>query len=167
MRENSITKLYRILVNHKLCHFKKKKFKNHIYVFFHFSSPPSMSNFCTLESNEVNQARWLTPVILVTQEVKIRRIAVQGQAGQKVSKTPSQPIKLSGVGCDWQPSCEGSINRRVFNRFYSSILIYEYKIHPEYSPSFSLSLHPPYFHWYSAGKGPILAFCPSLILNVY
>jgi hypothetical protein len=36
---------------------------------------------------------WLTPVILATREVKISRIAIRGQSGQKVHETPSQPIK--------------------------------------------------------------------------
>jgi hypothetical protein len=36
----------------------------------------------------------VAPVILATQEVEIiRRLIVQGQLGQKVFETPSQPIK--------------------------------------------------------------------------
>jgi hypothetical protein len=35
----------------------------------------------------------VTPVILTTQEVEIRRIAIQVQTVQKVHKTPSQSIK--------------------------------------------------------------------------
>jgi hypothetical protein len=31
--------------------------------------------------------QWLTPIILPTQEVEIRRIVIQGQPRQKVSKT--------------------------------------------------------------------------------
>jgi hypothetical protein len=42
-----------------------------------------------------DQMWWLTPIILATQEAEIRTIAVGGQPGQKVCKTPSQPI----VGC--------------------------------------------------------------------
>jgi hypothetical protein len=38
-----------------------------------------------------------TPVIPVTQEVKIRRIQVQGQPRQKVSKTPP-PISANKAG---------------------------------------------------------------------
>jgi hypothetical protein len=39
--------------------------------------------------------RWLTSVIPAAQKVEISRISVQGQPRKKVSKTPSQPIKLS------------------------------------------------------------------------
>jgi hypothetical protein len=45
----------------------------------------------TKEREEV-RAQWLTPVILATWESEIRRIDFQGQAGQKVHKTPSQPM---------------------------------------------------------------------------
>jgi hypothetical protein len=34
--------------------------------------------------------RWLTPIILATQEAEIRRITVQCQPREKVHKTPSQ-----------------------------------------------------------------------------
>jgi hypothetical protein len=45
------------------------------------------------------RAQWLTPVIPATQEVEIRRIAVQGQSKQKVRDTPppSQQKKLGRV----------------------------------------------------------------------
>jgi hypothetical protein len=36
---------------------------------------------------------WLTPAILATWEVEIKRNMVQGQYGQKIFKTTSQPIK--------------------------------------------------------------------------
>jgi hypothetical protein len=35
-----------------------------------------------------------------------------------------------------------------FNKFWSFIFIYGYKIYPPYSPSFSLSLCPSLPHWY-------------------
>jgi hypothetical protein len=41
----------------------------------------------------------LTPVILATWEAKNRRITVQGQSGQKVTETPSQPIARHGGMC--------------------------------------------------------------------
>jgi hypothetical protein len=58
-------------------------------------------------------AWWFKPVILATREV-IRRIMVQGQLGQKVHKTSSQPIKKLGmVEHSCHPSYAGSINRRT------------------------------------------------------
>jgi hypothetical protein len=39
-----------------------------------------------------SQAPRLMPVILATQEMEIRTIVVQCQAGQKLSETPSQSI---------------------------------------------------------------------------
>jgi hypothetical protein len=36
------------------------------------------------------RCRWLTPIILATQEAKIRRITVQSQSGQTVCKTLSR-----------------------------------------------------------------------------
>jgi hypothetical protein len=41
---------------------------------------------------QVSQARWRTPAIPAIPEMEIRKIAVQGQPGQKFSKTPSQSI---------------------------------------------------------------------------
>jgi hypothetical protein len=46
-----------------------------------------------------SQVRWLTPVIPATWEVEIGRISFGGQTRQKVSETPSQPIKMSVVVC--------------------------------------------------------------------
>jgi hypothetical protein len=37
-------------------------------------------------------------IILASQEIEIRRIIVQGQHGQKVCKTPPQPIKARSDG---------------------------------------------------------------------
>jgi hypothetical protein len=48
-----------------------------------------------IEKYKISQAWWLGPVILATQEVKLWRIAIQGQSRQKVVKTTSQPI----AGC--------------------------------------------------------------------
>jgi hypothetical protein len=41
--------------------------------------------------------RWLTSAILATQEVEVGRIEIHGQLGQKVRKTPSQPISWAGA----------------------------------------------------------------------
>jgi hypothetical protein len=41
----------------------------------------------------IGQVLQLKPVILAIQEVKIRRIKVQGQPGEKTQETTSQPIK--------------------------------------------------------------------------
>jgi hypothetical protein len=47
-------------------------------------------------------------------EVKIWRIAAQGQPGQKVHETPSQPIKkLVAVACVCHPCNMGNINRKT------------------------------------------------------
>jgi hypothetical protein len=43
--------------------------------------------------NTGNWVLWLTPVILTTWEVEIRRIMVQGHLRQKVHENLSQPIK--------------------------------------------------------------------------
>jgi hypothetical protein len=53
------------------------------------------------------------PVILTTKEDEIGRITVQGQPGQKVSKTPFQPTKLGMVAYTCNPSYIGSIGRRI------------------------------------------------------
>jgi hypothetical protein len=44
------------------------------------------------------RCRWLTPVILATQEAEIRRIVVQGQSGQTVCQDPilKKPITKQG-----------------------------------------------------------------------
>jgi hypothetical protein len=46
------------------------------------------------------------------QEVKIKRIAVWGQSGQKDCETPSQPIKAGCGGTHLHPSYAGSVNRK-------------------------------------------------------
>jgi hypothetical protein len=43
------------------------------------------------EKGAANQARWLTLVILATQEADIKRIAIQGQ--QNIHEPPSQPVR--------------------------------------------------------------------------
>jgi hypothetical protein len=52
-----------------------------------------------------------TPVILATWEVKIGRIAVQGQPRQKVYETSSTNKKLGMVECTYHSRHVGSINR--------------------------------------------------------
>jgi hypothetical protein len=51
------------------------------------------------------------PIILGTGEAEM--IVVQGQPGQKVHETPSEPINKLGVVVHHQPRCVGSIERRV------------------------------------------------------
>jgi hypothetical protein len=52
------------------------------------------SGVYTFQKKFLVQTQWLISVIPATQEVEIGRISVQGQAGQKVIASPSQPIKL-------------------------------------------------------------------------
>jgi hypothetical protein len=54
---------------------------------------------------------WLTPAIPAIQKAATGMIMVQGQAGQKVSKTPSQTI-TGHVGATYFNNI-GSINRRL------------------------------------------------------
>jgi hypothetical protein len=54
---------------------------------------------------------WLTPVILATWETQNKRISVQVQPKQKVSKIPSQSIAGYSGGC--VSLCLGSINREI------------------------------------------------------
>jgi hypothetical protein len=49
--------------------------------------------------------RWSTSVIPASWKVEIRRISVQGQPRQKVSKTPISTNKLGVVVCVYDPSC--------------------------------------------------------------
>jgi hypothetical protein len=52
------------------------------------------------------QVQWLKSVIQATQEEDTRRIMVQGQPRQKVSETPSQPVKAGyGSICPWSQLC--------------------------------------------------------------
>jgi hypothetical protein len=60
-----------------------------------------------------NQAQQLTPVILTTGEVEIRRMEIQGQSGQKVSKNPISTNKLGMVVHVCHPSYIESTNRRI------------------------------------------------------
>jgi hypothetical protein len=55
----------------------------------------------------------LMTVILVTWEVMIQRITVQGQSGQKVCQTPSQPMAGCGSICLSSPATQGNTNRRI------------------------------------------------------
>jgi hypothetical protein len=55
----------------------------------------------------------LTPVIPTTWEVEIGRIPVQGQPGQRVSKTPSQPIKAVHGGAHLPSLLHRVINRKT------------------------------------------------------
>jgi hypothetical protein len=54
--------------------------------------------------NKFDRANWLKPVILVTREVNVWRIIVQGQPRQKAWETSSQPVK---AGHDF-PACHPS-----------------------------------------------------------
>jgi hypothetical protein len=49
-----------------------------------------------LKKQSLRQVKWLTPVILATQEMDIRKIKVQGETRQKFMET-SQPIKNGTV----------------------------------------------------------------------
>jgi hypothetical protein len=57
----------------------------------HFSK-----EICLKAIDHANQVWWHTPVIPATWAAEIGRTEVQAQLRQKVSKTPSQPIK---AGC--------------------------------------------------------------------
>jgi hypothetical protein len=48
----------------------------------------------------IGEAQWLTSVIPAPLEPEIKKIKVQGQHGQKVSKTESQPISWA---CCYMP----------------------------------------------------------------
>jgi hypothetical protein len=53
---------------------------------------------CTLKTRKLVRHRWLTPVVLATQEAEIRRVAVQSQTGQIACKTISQKKKITKEG---------------------------------------------------------------------
>jgi hypothetical protein len=60
-----------------------------------------------------DQAGWLTPVILATQEVEIRRITVPGQPRQKVRKTPMSTNKTGVLVHACNPSYDEGISKRI------------------------------------------------------
>jgi hypothetical protein len=68
--------------------------------------------FWLIKNNEWSLAWWLIPVISA-QKGEIRRCAVQVYPKQKVSKTPSQPIKQGVVVPTCHPSHAGGINTRI------------------------------------------------------
>jgi hypothetical protein len=71
----------------------------------------------TLSSIKTKPVRyqWLTPVILATEEAKIKRITVWSQPRKNVSETPSQPITQTWwIPCD--SNCSGGIGRRIMVR---------------------------------------------------
>jgi hypothetical protein len=53
------------------------------------------------------------PVILATLSEESAWTEAQGQPGQKVSKTPSQPIKAGNGGKALSSSFAGNVNRRI------------------------------------------------------
>jgi hypothetical protein len=57
------------------------------------SEEVSWRGYCLVRALGRSQVKWLTPVVLATQEMEIGRIVVQGQPRLKVCETPSQPIK--------------------------------------------------------------------------
>jgi hypothetical protein len=67
--------------------------------------------YTTIENNiEFNHWHWwLTSIILATWEAESRRILIQGQARQKVCKTPSQQKKLLSVMAH---NCHSSYSRK-------------------------------------------------------
>jgi hypothetical protein len=56
-------------------------------------------NLLFVNTLNLRQAWWLMLVISTTWEAEMEKMAEQGQPGQKVFKTPSQPIKSSGGVC--------------------------------------------------------------------
>jgi hypothetical protein len=51
-------------------------------------------SLCKTIKKFLSQALWLTPEVLAPWEIEIGRIEVQDQPQQKVSKSPSQPLKI-------------------------------------------------------------------------
>jgi hypothetical protein len=64
----------------------------------HASQWQGRSTTICMKRQQQGLAQWLVPIILATQEMEIRRIVTQGQPRQKVSETPSQPIKAGQSG---------------------------------------------------------------------
>jgi hypothetical protein len=59
--------------------------------------------YCETLSQKTSQVQWLTSVIPTTQEVEMRRIAVQSQPGQKVMETLIS-VNPGMVACTCDPS---------------------------------------------------------------
>jgi hypothetical protein len=64
---------------------------------------------CLMKMCSRGWAQWLIPVIPTTLEGEIKSIAFQGQSGQKVSETPSQPTSLSS-------QLVKEVNRRMWSK---------------------------------------------------
>jgi hypothetical protein len=96
-----------------------QEIKISIYIFWHFSklfstgdhklSRKWLSHRFGLKITLYGLGCWLTPIISATWEVEIGRIAVGGQHGHKVNKTPLN----CGDVCSYHPSYVGSIRRRI------------------------------------------------------
>jgi hypothetical protein len=71
---------------------------------------------------------WLTPIILLTQEAEIRRIAIQSQLGKQFNEILSQKKKKSqkraggvaqGVGPDFKPQYWGKKTKEKRNMLHT------------------------------------------------
>jgi hypothetical protein len=73
-------------------------------------------NHCKLldfkkSGGEVSRAWWLTPVILPTSKIEIKRIMVQGQPRQKVTETPKHKLSMVVQVCN--PSYAESRGKKI------------------------------------------------------